>query len=161
MKNNILEAHLYQKVMYMTTAEKKIGFRRCVHEKKKKKIMHTHLPRKKLIPNHPHLPQKLWAMRHFPFDLWKCIFDPVCCAGLQRTAQWGLLNIAKFFPDISLRINFATGNFQLNDRSNFRKFIVFKFSVGDSRRKFLNSLHSSCCMKRLVPYSILCRPNTT
>ena len=34
MKNNILEAHLYQKIMYMTTGEKKIGFRRCVNEKK-------------------------------------------------------------------------------------------------------------------------------
>ena len=44
MKNNILEAHLYQKVMYMTTAEKKIGFRRCVHEKKKN---HAYTPPEK------------------------------------------------------------------------------------------------------------------
>lgn len=54
LKSNILEAHLKQKMMHMTTGENKIRFRRCVREKK---IMYTHLPRKK-IPNHPHLPQK-------------------------------------------------------------------------------------------------------
>ena len=58
MKNNILEAHLYQKVKYMTTAEKKIGFRRCVHEKKKKNHAYTP-PEKETDSKSPTPPSKV------------------------------------------------------------------------------------------------------